>query len=193
MATKHEDLQQKLVTLDLTGIPEASIDGVKTDIGELLTIEIGRSVAKGSSPVRGHGSFDILTKKYAKEEKQGRRVPNLNLEGDLLQSLGWSDEGGNRISVGIQDKNERDKANGHNWIDGRKGPPGVPRRRFIPAADERFKRTIESKVNQILDNARRPPPIELPFEITERNHDDTTSITLNSLTGSVIERLLRGR
>jgi len=190
MATKFEELQQKLVTLDLTGIPEASIDGVKTDIGELLTIEIGRSVAKGSSPVRGHGSFDILTKKYAKEEKQGRRVPNLNLEGDMLHSLGWSDEGGNRLSVGIQDKNERDKANGHNGIDGRKANV---KRRFIPAADERFKRTIESKVNQILNNARRAPDPPFPFEITERNHDDTTSITLTSLRESVIERLLRGR
>lgn len=188
MATKHEELQQKLITLDLTDIdnPEA----VKADIGELLTIEIGRFVAKGNSPVRGHKSFDILTKKYAKDEKQGRRVANLNLEGDMLQSLGWTDEGGNQISVGIQDSGERDKANGHNGIDGR---AANKERRFIPADNERFKRNIESKVNQILNNARSASSGLFPFIITERNHDDTTSITLTSLRGSIIERLLRGR
>jgi hypothetical protein len=109
-------------------------------------------IAEGASPVKGVKSFKKLSKKYADLEKMGDRLPNLDLEGDMLQSLTFKIVRGG-LEVGIFDKEEAIKSFGHNT--GFEGHPyldGVgPKRQFIPDEDQSLKSDIEKGVLEIID------------------------------------------
>ncbi len=146
-----EDLQQKEVVLDLDGIPKESQREAKEAVGLFLVDAIASSVADGKSPVSGEGSFKKLTKKYADKEKGGNTNPNLELERDMLSSLGFkiTSDG---VAVGIMEASQREKADGHNQLSGRETP--LPRRRFIPSSSQNFKGDIMEGVQSILDQFR---------------------------------------
>lgn len=121
----------------------------KKEIGDLIVNEILRYVQDGSSPVSGYRQFKKLNKEYAKEEKGGNTTPNMELNGDMLDSLKFESRRGSDIEVGIFKSSQVGKADGHNNFS---GDSKLPLRRFIPDENESFKREIESKIKTIIND-----------------------------------------
>lgn len=189
MARDYEELQQKNLELDLTGIPRSEIQSAKDAVGSFVVDAILTRVADGTSPVTGR-KFKELSKNYADKMKGGDRNPNLELFGDMLNSLGYkpTKEG---IAVGIMSEDQRPKADGHNNLSGKSS---LPQRRFIPATDENFVPSIRSEIDKILDEFRA----SAEPEIVEREADDGgISVTLANVLEdenliSILTRRLRG-
>ena len=83
-------LLQKELRLDLNRIPYSKHDQVVQSVGDYILKQTIQYVRRGFSPVKGYGSFPLLNKEYAKEEKGGDRNPNLSLEGDMLYEYGFN-------------------------------------------------------------------------------------------------------
>jgi len=148
------DKTTKLVDLDLpSDIPQDLADDIKADVGQYLVDAILDNVGSGKSPVAGYGAFAQLSKEYAESEKGGRRIPNLDLNGDMLNSLTY-EVTPSGVEVGIFNREQAAKSYGHNT--GFEGHPfldGVaPERRFIPDDSENFKREIQSGINRIIED-----------------------------------------
>jgi phage gpG-like protein len=141
--------QTKEIDLDFSGVPQAEIIDLKREIAEVVIDEIQSYLAKGESPVDGQ-SFPSLSKKYAESEKNGNRTPNLNLQGDLWDSLAVEFDDSKMI-VGVFDKRETPKADGHNNFS---GDSKLPQRRFIPNKDESFRPAIMRKVQTLIDSRK---------------------------------------
>ena len=147
----------KEITLDLENIPFNAQSEAKKEVGDYIVNEILREVADGRSPVQGESKFQRLDKKYAKKEKGGQMLANLELEGDLLSALKFTDLGADRIEIGVRGK-EAPKADGHNqlsfeaknWARQKK----FPKRRFIPDDNQSFKKNIMREVDSILQSYR---------------------------------------
>lgn len=112
-------------------------DEVRRAVGDTIVEEIQRSLDKSKSPVEG-GSFKRkLSKEYAK--KVGRKESILLKEGDMRSAITY-EETPNGIEIGIFDSNEAPKADGHN-----RGSNNLPKRQFIPHANQRFDEAIMKK------------------------------------------------
>ena len=151
----------KDIALDLSRVREEDKEKVKDKIADLLYNEVLRYVSKGKSPVAGERDFKLLNKKYAKREKQGKRTPNLQLEGDLLREdfkvqvlddidvirVGHFNEG--------TSDTEGEKADGHNQHSAKAQAWALskpfPRRRYIPNEAQTFKSDIMDKVQNVID------------------------------------------
>lgn len=193
-----EDLQQKEIVLDMSNVPRDQRADLKDEVGQFIVDSILEKLSKGQSPVAGE-SFQKLDKDYAKNFKGGNRTPNLELEGDLLASLGFRNTR-NGIAVGILDAKERPKADGHNNFS---GDSKIPTRRFIPGSDQSFKSDIESGIQNIVDKyavseqdirdeaQREIASGELPGGGVSVNLSDLLSN--DSIVELLLERLSRGR
>lgn len=117
-------------------------DEIKEEIGDYLRAAILDNVGEGVSPVTG-GAFKKLNSKYAKDEKKGDTTPNLDLNGDMLDSLEYepTDRG---LKIGIFDEDQAIKAFNHNVGD------TLPKRQFIPGPDQNFKKDIMKEINAII-------------------------------------------
>lgn len=193
-----EELQQKEIELDLSNVPADKRTQVKEEVGQYVLDEILSRVGNGESPVSGE-RFKQLSKKYADKMKGGNRTPNLELEGDMLASLGYR-RTSNGVAVGIMEKSQRPKADGHNNFSGKSS---LPQRRFIPAPDQNFKSDIESGIQDIISSYEEQqqeqqdlvPSDQVNADITSRNNQ---SITIGNLLNSesiasIILRRLSGR
>lgn len=141
-----EDKQQYELKLDLEDVPENRKEDAKEEVGQFLVDSIMENLDQGNSPVSGQ-SFKKLSKKYAEKMKGGDRTPNLELDGDLRAAIGHeSSEDG--IIIGVMDKSQRPKADGHNNFSGKSN---LPLRRFIPSEEEKFKKNILNGVDQIIE------------------------------------------
>jgi hypothetical protein len=138
----------KLVDLDLSDIPKNKQKTVKKEVGEYIIDEILSFVSEGKSPVIGEKTtFKKLNTDYAKAEKNGDRNPDLELLGDMLDSLTFKNTK-KGIEVGIFKANEVPKADGHNNFSGKST---LPTRRFIPKGGQKFRRSIQSGIDSILN------------------------------------------
>ena len=161
------------MTLDLSQIPDNRQDQAKQDVGEFIRDEILRFVSSGRSPVAGR-TFDKLDPNYANKYKGGNRTPNLELEGDMLDSLEF-ELTSTGIEIGIFDEEQQGKADGHNnFSDDSK----LPTRRFIPDENEDFNGRIMTGVRQILNRYREDFD---PFDF------DLRGLSALALARSVIE------
>lgn len=189
MAKLTKDLK-----LNLKDIPRDRIKAAKKEAGDFLVNEILRDVGSGKSPVRGLGRFKILDKEYAKAEKGGRRRPNLEDEGDMLEALKFENSTkGIRIGI-IGPQKEVSKADGHNqltgkakrWAKAKKEP--FPRRRFIPDGRQTFEKDIIQGVNKILDEFREKkpePPDEPPEDVSTPGETQTPASTTETSIDSI--------
>lgn len=146
----------KNLNLDLSDVPRDKRSAVKQEIGEFVVESILDELSQGKSPVKGEGSFKKLNKQYADAEKGGDRKPNLELFGDMLDSLKFKKRR-NGVEVGIFKSSEVPKAYGHN--SGFEGHPFLDKpelkRQFIPNDDEEFKAQIDRGIKDIIkENAR---------------------------------------
>jgi hypothetical protein len=130
-------------------------------VGNLVVNEMKDSISRGLSPVRGEGRFEAYSGQ--KIERGGRskgypfnvqkkfpnkkvRPVNLFLSGDMLEALTHKKKS-DSILVGIFKPSEAEKAQGHQLGDPKKG---LPRRRFIPAANgEEFTVSITRSIRQL--------------------------------------------
>jgi len=117
---------------DLASVPKSLRPQAIASIGEELVGSIKDYLNEGESPVVGH-KFPKLSDKYADNKKGGDKTPNLNLEGDLWDAIGFERKGDTLI-IGV-DSGEQWKADGHNKLSS-KADERIPLRRFIPNDDE---------------------------------------------------------
>lgn len=188
--------QQYEIKLDLSKVPQNRRRLVKDEIGEFVVNQVLQHASRGSSPVKGEGSFKSLTKEYAKAEKGGRRLANLELEGDLLNAYGFR-RSRNGVITGIMSAKERPKADGHNHLTPESERSVNPKRRIVPASDQKFNGIIERGIKRIVREHESPEP-DVPRrtsrpEFSEQGDEATaTTIPVSSLVGNeaAIERLL---
>lgn len=151
MAITKDEVSKEIKLNIPKDIPDEVASDIKDEAGEFVRDSILDYVGDGRSPVDGQ-KFKQLSKQYADEEKGGRRVPNLDLEGDMLNALIYEKTKGG-INVGIFDSSEAIKAYGH--ITGFEGHPwleGVaPARPFIPGTKGTFTGKIMDGVQEIVD------------------------------------------
>lgn len=139
----------KTVKLDLSGIPESQWAQVKREIKSYLEDAILDKISQGQSPVKGMKEFPKLKESYAKAKKGGDRTPNLNLEGDLWNSIKAKSIGGEAaLEVGVFRSKEAPKAFNHNEGD------TLPTRRFIPKNNQAFSDDIMSDIRDIIEGFR---------------------------------------
>jgi hypothetical protein len=140
----------KTISLDLSEVPRGSRTKVKKDIGEFIVNEILLSVSDEKSPVEGGKYTKGLSEEYRKVK--GSNKANLELEGDLLDSLTFelNDKG---LEIGIFDKSQTGKADGHNQIHDKHKT--LPERRFIPDEKQTFKKNIMNGVKQIINDNKK--------------------------------------
>lgn len=149
------------LALDLSRIPKEEVNDAKTDVAEYIVNEILRATSKGKSPVKGE-TFKTLTEAYADKEKGGSKRPNLRLEGDMMDDLGYTLLRDNLVKIGIEGS-QAPKADGHNQISeeakqwSSKTGREKYKRRFIPAEGQEFKANILSGIQGILDSYRTEP------------------------------------
>ena len=150
-----------MINLDLPEtLPKSDRDEIKREVGEYVKTAILDYVGDGKSPVSGR-AFKKLSGEYAEREKGGRTLPNLELEGDMLNSLDFRvvEKG---VEVGIFDSSQAPKAYNHNVGD------TLPKRQFIPAARQSFVGEIEAGIKEIVNEklreavASRLEPAERP-------------------------------
>lgn len=155
-------LQQKDIKLNLTGVRNKA--AVKELVGEFVIDNIRAMTRDQTSPVTGRRFRELKRKpgtyRDAKRRLVGNTRANLRLSGNMMDSLDHAPtrEG---VAVGIFKGGSRmkDQANGHNWIDGRRGPKGLARRQFIADNDEDFHSSIQTRLNDLVDSFKLPPDI----------------------------------
>lgn len=142
----------------LREVPDSDKGLAKREVANYLKNEVLRFLDRGTSPVQGEGRFRILNSKYAKSQKGGVRTSNLELEGDLKDSLIVEPGQGSFIKFG-HEGSQVEKADGHNQISSRaqrwalsfEGGP-FPKRRYIPDTNQKFTDSITSEVRKIISD-----------------------------------------
>lgn len=119
-------------------------------MGEFLVEQTLFALDSAKSPVQGE-SFPALSRKYKKRKlaEGGRGIPDLELTGDLKADLTAS-PAPDGLEIGFFGS-QADKADGHLKFSDREN--NCPQRRFLPGEGQKFKREIESGVEDII--ARR--------------------------------------
>jgi len=137
----------------LKDVPPENIPAVKREVADYLVNEVLRKVKSGISPVKSEGRFRILDPKYATKEKAGVRTANLELEGDLLESLTARPADGAFIKYG-HEGTQVPKADGHNQLSGKAKTWALkskhPKRRYIPSDNQKFIPEITEEITAII-------------------------------------------
>lgn len=120
-------------------------------IGQETIKLMKQDIAKGSSPISGHGKFSAYRNKYRDDIKRGRyknkklRPVNLKLSGDFLKELDYQPANG-ITEVGFFDPINAAKERGH-----REQHNGQGFRPIIPATGEEFNRKIKKQHEKIYE------------------------------------------
>lgn len=137
----------------LEQVPPENRPAAKREVADYLVNEVLRKLNAGTSPVKGEGRFRILDPKYAKKEKAGVRTANLQLEGDLLDSLKSAPANDSFIKFG-HEGGEVPKADGHNQLSGKAqswaSKSRHPKRRYIPDSGQKFTDDITEEIELII-------------------------------------------
>lgn len=173
-------------------VPEKLAEDIKKEVGDFIIESILSSVADSVSPVDG-GKFEKkLSKAYA--EETGKTFANLDLNGDMLNSLvsRVTDKG---VEVGIFDSSQTPKAFNHNTGD------TLPQRQFIPSARQKFDADIMAGVNEIVQSRvsdfkdNQNETVRTEARTTPVNEDETVASrvtasrsALDTLLGSLFGR-----
>lgn len=129
-------------------LPKAVRKEAAAAVGEFLVEQINIYLADAKSPVSGE-SFPALSKEYKKDKvSEGfGGVPDLERSGDMKDALTFkvTDEG---IELGFFDRKNAGKADGHNNFSGQSE---LPQRRFLPDEGQKFRREIQSEIENIIN------------------------------------------
>lgn len=135
---------------------------VTDKVGLFLVEQILGAVATEESPVSGE-SWPGLSPEYKKIKKAegASPVPNMELTGDMLNSLTFRPTA-RGVEVGFFG-DQADKADGHNKLSGREN--NTPKRRFLPGEGQDFKSSIASEVEAIIAEEALKDAIITPSEL----------------------------
>lgn len=135
---------------DLSDLSKSEISQAKREVGQIAVEEILRFVSESKSPVSKESWKKTLSKEYRaqKKKKGGAPVADMDLTGNMLTALRAKPGKGDTVEVGIFTKSETGKADGHNNFS---GDSKLPRRRFIPEEDQKFKRSIVKEMKKVLE------------------------------------------
>ena len=185
----------------LNDLPREIRTQAKTEVADYLKNEILRRVSSGRSPVQGEGRFRILDSDYAENQKGGVRTANLELEGDLLNDFDVLPTRGSNLRIG-HTGSQTPKADGHNQLSTKAknwaSQNEFPKRRYIPDDNQKFTRSIERGIRDIISDFRvNAPAEEITFreEIVEgeviADEVPTSRVTVNELfSDDIINALL---
>lgn len=123
---------------------------IAKEVGTYLVEQIALSVNELTSPISGGGFKKTLSRKYRDEKLKegGAPVPNLQLTGEMLDSLSFK-VNSKGLDIGVYGKAAK-RADGHNNLS---GESELPERRFLPDVDQKFKSDIQSEVDQIIEDS----------------------------------------
>ena len=128
----------------LDDVPIEDREDAAYDAGNVALDAVKSYMAKQSSPVKGEGKFQALSKDYKKIKQKiaGNKKANLKLFGDLDESM-EVEANDNSFTISIREDNT-EKAYNHNTGD------TLPKRQFLPndAKNETFKRDVISKIKK---------------------------------------------
>lgn len=132
---------------DWEQVPASKREEVKAEVSEFIIDSILEAVASQRTPVAGGKYKKGLSPAYRefKKTQSSSVTANMELTGDMLDSLTWEDLGGNSLEVGFFDPTEAAKAHGHTT-----GARNLPKRQIIPSAKENFKRRIDDGIKGIV-------------------------------------------
>jgi hypothetical protein len=115
------------------------------EVGDYLIQSILDYVGEAKSPVAGGKYKATLSESYAKSQKMGDTMANLDLNGDMLNALTFKTNADNgTVTVGIFEESQAVKSYNHNVGD------TLPQRQFIPGEDQLLKAEIIRGVRRIL-------------------------------------------
>jgi len=141
----------------LEEVPSQRKSAAKVEVANYLRNEVLRQLSEGKSPVNGEGRFPILDPDYATNQKGGVRTSNLELEGDLKDSLIVRPEAGSFIKYG-HEGSQVPKSDGHNQISLKAKTwareTGFKKRRYIPDNGQTFDRGITKEITTIINSFR---------------------------------------
>lgn len=151
--TKELDLTRKLNKIKNKTLRKEAAN----EVGQFLVDYILDKVGESASPVDKGIYKPSLTKDYkkVKSEISGNTQANMELFGDMLDSLEYTVKDG-KVEVGIFDKDQAAKAYGHNT--GFKGHPNAKmrgnkyKRQFIPSKSKNFNKEAREEINRIIDD-----------------------------------------
>jgi hypothetical protein len=117
------------------------------DVGEYIVTAMLDYIGEAKTPVSGGKFKKTLSSEYAKRE--GKKLANLDLNGDMLNALTWKIASGG-LEIGIFDEAQAIKSYNHNIGD------TLPQRQFIPNDGQSLKKDIvqgiESIIGEYVDN-----------------------------------------
>lgn len=124
-----------------------------SEVRDFVLKEVLKKVGDQQSPVSGRGRFTPLKPDYAaiKKKEAGNTKANLELEGDMLDSLSVDVVKGGKLRLTVSD-DQQPKADGHNNFTGKSLFPKSRQRQFIPdeKRDQEFKRDINKGISDIV-------------------------------------------
>lgn len=131
------------MNLNLKGLPESLKDRAKRVAGEIIVDGINDNLDAHRSPVKG-GAFQ--------KKKADGTLSSLFQDGDLRSQITFSEQDTDSIAVGIfEDAPTKEKLKSFNHNTG----DTLPQRRFIPSANQKFKKPIMDKVNAAIKEIKK--------------------------------------
>jgi hypothetical protein len=123
---------------------------VAEEARDILQDVILKSVGNAKSPIKGE-SWPGLSKEYKafKESKNRNGIANMELSGDMLDSLDGKVSATGKLTMGYFGS-EAKKADGHNNFS---GDSDLPQRRSLPGVDQVFKGGVEKQINELVREA----------------------------------------
>lgn len=174
----------------LQDVPRDRRNTTKQDVGDFIVSRIKRSLRNSSSPVAGEGFKTTLEEGYRKLKVRqgGSPTANLRLFGDLLNSLNYELGPGGQVGVGHTGVGRDGRPNarkcvGHCHFESSK----LPRRRYLPARGQNFKRDIEDGIRAIVEANKTIDlqDITLEQDIVAQVFDDQSLIDILAIDATI--------
>jgi len=147
---KYEFDPFEIAGIDPSDLTPAKRKRIMKQVGDLVLGAVVLDVADLKSPVTGR-QFKALSKDYRehKEALGGEPVPNLLLNGDMLESLTVTASVETSLTLTVGD-DQQAKADGHNNFSGQSR---IPRRPFIPneGNGEKFRPAIREAIASLVE------------------------------------------
>jgi hypothetical protein len=157
MTMKGDEIFFEFDPFDLVGVkrPKKNVRAAKKEIAEFILDAVLDKVGEGNSPVSGYSSFPGLKPSYKKikSEISSSVIPNLELTGDMLDSLEVVNGSGGKLKLRIKGS-EALKADGHCHHSSKSKNSRLRQRTFIPNENkkETFKKDILQGVKEIISD-----------------------------------------
>lgn len=148
---KKGKIASEIDIFDGIKLPRAQKKRVAEDVSDLLKTSILQEVGNTRSPLAGL-SWPSLSKDY-KKFKTKKNLPgkaNLEFSGEMLDDFDTEVKDSGKIELNVTGDKSAAKADGHNNFSGQSN---LPLRRFLPKEEDRFKKGIETQVNEIVARA----------------------------------------